>query len=90
MAPGTGRPTPDGQAVPVVSRKYTVLTPFPPLPLVKYRTLLYSVSPRKLSSLPILSGLSPSWVTLKLPTGVGGPGFSAASGARAGPRPGSG
>jgi hypothetical protein len=29
-----GRPTPLGQAFPVVSRKYTVLTPLPPLPLV--------------------------------------------------------
>ena len=31
-------------------------------------------------SLPILSALSPSWVTLKLPTGVGWPGCWAASG----------
>jgi len=34
FAPATGRPTPSGQAVPVVSRKYTVSTPLPPLPLV--------------------------------------------------------
>ena len=38
------------------------------------------VRPRKLSSLPILSALSPSSVMLKLPTGVGGPGFWADSG----------
>jgi hypothetical protein len=36
--------------------------------------------PRKLSSLPILSCLSPSRVTLKLPTGVGIPGFWSAVG----------
>jgi hypothetical protein len=29
-----GSPTPFGQAFPVVSRKYTVLTPLLPLPLV--------------------------------------------------------
>ena len=34
FAPGTGRPTPSGHAVPVVSRKYTVSTPLLPLPLV--------------------------------------------------------
>ena len=32
------------------------------------------VMPRKLSSLPTLSALSPSWVTEKLATGVGVPG----------------
>ena len=31
---GAGKPTPLGQALPVVSTKYTVFTPFPPLPLV--------------------------------------------------------
>jgi hypothetical protein len=34
-APGRGRPTPFGQAWPVVSMKYTVFTPLLPLPLVK-------------------------------------------------------
>ena len=33
-----------------------------------------------MSSLPILSALSPSWVMLKLPTGVGLPGFCSDSG----------
>jgi hypothetical protein len=33
-APGAGTPTPLGHALPVVSTKYTVLTPFEPLPLV--------------------------------------------------------
>src|SRR6185437_5681678 len=33
-APRIGSPTPSGRAVPVVSRKYTVSTPLPPLPLV--------------------------------------------------------
>ena len=64
----------------MVSTKYTVLTPLPPLPLVKYTTLSYTVSPRKLVSLPILSAASPSWVMLKLPSGVGWPGFWALSG----------
>ena len=34
FALAAGTPVPDGQAVPVVSRKYTVLTPLLPLPLV--------------------------------------------------------
>ena len=38
------------------------------------------VMPRKLSSLPILSALWPSSVTLKLATGVGVPGSCCASG----------
>src|ERR1017187_8479675 len=33
-APGSGSPTPLGHALPVVSTKYTVLIPLPPLPLV--------------------------------------------------------
>src|SRR6516225_7515008 len=40
-------------------------------------TLSKIESPRKLVSLPILSGLSPSSVMLKLPTGVGRPGLCA-------------
>ncbi len=34
FAPGAGTPVPFGHALPVVSRKYTVLTPLEPLPLV--------------------------------------------------------
>ena len=64
--------------------KYTVLTPLLPLPLVRYTTLSKTVRPRKLVSLPILSALSPSWVTLKLPTGVGVPGLLEPLRARAG------
>ena len=48
---------------------------------VSRRTLLKMVRPRKLSSLPTLSALSPSWVTEKLATGVGVPGSWWASGA---------
>ena len=33
-APAAGRPVPFGHALPVVSRKYSVLTPLLPLPLV--------------------------------------------------------
>ena len=40
--------------------------------------------PRKFVSLPTLSAASPSWVTLKLPTGVGWPGCWTFSGCRDG------
>src|SRR5215469_478711 len=47
---------------------YTVLIPFPPLPLVTYSVLLKIVRPRKLLSFPALSGVGyPSCVISKSP-----------------------
>src|ERR1700735_4232900 len=85
-APGCGRPTPFGQAFPVVSTKYTVLTPLLPLPLVVYRTLLKIVRPRKLVSFPTLSALPPSGGPRKRRPVLGAPGCCALSGLMLGVR----
>src|SRR5215472_17785265 len=52
---------------PATPTRYTLLTPLPPLPLVTNSVWLKIVSPRKLLSLPALSGGKPRDVTEKLP-----------------------